>query len=162
MPDDENSTDSEGIKNLRKQFEDQAKQLKAVNEQLAKYQSQERQSTVADILKAKGVNPKAASLYSGEDVSEDAVSKWAQDYAEVFGAASASEGSGQQSDANAQAAARVAGATFSIPQSRAVATDGRVLGDPNEILHAIKTLPMEELVKLGYMPSEAASQFLAR
>lgn len=152
--DNENSTDSEGIRNLRKQYEDQAKELKALRESLAGYQKAERQTTVASILKAKGLPEKAASLYSGEDVSEDAVGKWAENYADIFGAQPASTQSGTPADPNAAAAARMAAATQSSPSTQSIAPDGYVVGDPNEMLHAIKTLPYEELVKLGYMPKQ--------
>lgn len=155
---DENEThensDSNGIANLRKQYEEQKKQNDALLAELNSFRSEKRQATVAEVLKAKGVSPAAAKLYSGEDVSEDAVGKWLEENADVFGAPS------KQIDPNEADAARVAAASFG--NTAGVQQDpapGQVLGDPEQILHAIKTLPYEDLQKLGIMPQDKGQLF---
>ena len=76
--------DSEGIKNLRKQFEQQQKELAEARKQLDEFNKAKRQETVAELLKAKGVSPAAAKFYDGDDTSEDAVGKWVEAHADVL------------------------------------------------------------------------------
>lgn len=143
---DEFSDDSEGIKNLRKQFENLNKQNKELQEQLSTFQRRDRNKAVGDILKAKGVSEKAAKFYDGEDTSEDAVDKWLADNGDVFGIKQ------QESDANSDAVRRMADATYGSDYTVEATGQGAVVGNPEEIQRAIQTLPYDELVKLGYMP----------
>ena len=144
MSDETELNDSNGIANLRKQYEETQKALKEAQSELGQYRAEKRKASVAEVLKAKGLPERAASLYSGEDTSEDAVGKWVEEYADVFGVK-------QEEDPNAQAAERLAAA--STGNSASIQNAGKqVLGDPEAILHAIQTLPYDELVKLGYMP----------
>lgn len=148
------NSDSNGIANLRKQYEEQKKQNDQLLAELNSFRSEKRQATVAEVLKAKGVPAAAARLYQGDDVSEDAVGKWLEENADVFGAPS------RQVDPNEAAAARVAAASFG--NTAGVQQDpapGQVLGDPEQILHAINTLPYEELQKLGLMPKDTGNLF---
>lgn len=146
--DNENGNEGGGIAQLRKEFEARGKQLEEAQAMLAKYQAQERSSTVGQILKAKGLTEGHAKFYTADDVSEDAVSKWAEENAEFFGATPA----GNEPDPNAEAARRAAalmgGNSSSIQNS-----DAQPLGDPDAIMKAIQTLPYDELVKQGYMPA---------
>jgi hypothetical protein len=152
---DENAPldEGDGIKNLRKQYDETAKELKAAREELAKFQAEKRAVSVAEVFKAKNLPEKAATLYQGEDTSPEAVSKWIEEYGDVFGVQAQTQA--PANDPNAQAAQRVSqqshGTVDSIQNGP---VDTAVLGNPEEILRAIQTLPMDELVKLGYMPSD--------
>lgn len=147
MSDDEFSEDTDGIKQLRQHAKDTADALKAANEQLAKYQAQERDATVKSVLKAKGLPEKAATFYQG-DASEDAVSKWVDENADIFGVRPSG-----QNDGNAAAAAAVAAASYgAAPVDPGLGPDRKVYGDPGELLKLLKTLPYAEAVKLGLLP----------
>lgn len=138
----------EGIKNLRKQYEALKKQNDELLGQLTTFQAEKRQSTVSEVLKAKGLPATAAKLYHGEDVSEEAVGKWLEEFADVFGVKS------NENDANAQNAQRVSAASGGVADSIATGEGKQpILGNPEEIANAIKTLPYEELQRLGYMPA---------
>lgn len=140
----ESENDSEGIASLRKAHKEAQAALKAAQEELSEFRSVKRQQSVAEALKAKGLPEKAASLYTGDDTSEDAVGKWVEQYADVFGVK-------QEDDANAQAAQRLSAAQ--VGNSANVQNAGKqILGDPAEMLQLIQNTPYEELVKLGYMP----------
>lgn len=156
--DENGAEESEGIKNLRKQYEAIAKQNKELTEQLGMYQAKERSNTVGDILKAKGFSPKAATFYTADDVSEDAVGKWVEEHGDVLvkEATSNGESNSQQrvQDANALAAQRLIGEAQPDALGIAAPAGNNNLGDPQEVLRAIQTLPMAELQKLGYMPTE--------
>lgn len=151
LEDESNEHDSEGIKNLRKQYNATKKERDEFQKELAAYRQKERSATVAEILKAKGIPSSAAKFYTAEDASEDAVGKWVEENADIFGKPSSPA---EKSDPNAEAAQRVAGASFGnhggIETQAGIG--GRVLGDPEEIAHALKTLPYEELQKMGLMP----------
>ena len=150
----EENNDGSDVGDLRKQYELQKKETTKLLEELNGFRKTARQASVAELLKAKGVPVGAAKFYDAEDVSEDAVNKWADAHKDVFGGAVAAplDGKPGELDQNALAAQRLAAITAG--REAAIDTDNRVLGDPEEIMRAIKTLPMEELVKLGYMPAD--------
>lgn len=141
-------SDSEGIKSLRKQYEQTAKELKETQARLAEYDQRERRESVAGILKAKGVSPSAAKFYSEDDVSEDAVGKWVEAHADVFGLGKAE--TNNEIDPNAEAARRVAEASFGATEDRP--SIGARVADPEEALRLMQTLPYDELVKHGLVP----------
>lgn len=156
----ENGTSGGG---LRKQLEEALERQKAMESELAQFRAGRRESSVAEILKAKGIPEKVAALYQDEDVSEAAVGKWADEYADVFGVTEGEGEQEQEQDPNSQAARRVSAASFGGGQQ--LQTDpapGKVLGDPEKMLAALQgptRLSYKELQRLGYMPSDGA--FLA-
>ena len=144
---DDNLNDSDGIANLRKQYDELKASLTERDKKIAAFEKKERNSSLGEILKAKGLKETVANHYSG-DVSEEAVTQWATD----LGLLSVSE-----NDANAEAARRAAAASGdsgSLSVDQSVTPGQRVLGDPEQILNALNTLPYAELVKLGYMPAD--------
>lgn len=143
--------EGEGIKNLRKEFEALKKQNAEKDARLAQYEQRDRQSTVASVLKAKGLSEKAAALYTGDDVSEDAVGKWVESYADVFGVQAQTQQT-SENDANAQAAQRTAAAAFENAEP-GFNNLGQVFGDPEEAEKLMRSLPYEELQKRGWVPS---------
>lgn len=141
----------EGIKNLRKQYDAMKKQNDELAKQLSAFQSEKRQATVAEILKAKGVPTSAAKLYTGDDASEDAVGKWIEDFADVFHVQT--EGKAGENDANANSVQRISAASFGQNTDAPGSTDGQpIMGDPVELLNYVRNAPMEELQRIGYMP----------
>jgi hypothetical protein len=150
MSDENINDEGEGIASLRKQYEATRKQNEDLAKELATFRNEKRQATITEVLKAKGLPEKAASLYSGDDVSEDAVVKWVSEYADVFGIKQ--EGTtAQAADPNAANAARVSAASFGAPGTEQF-TPGQPVGDPVELLHLMNTLPYEKLVELGLQP----------
>lgn len=156
MSDDDNFTDGtdggEGIKNLRKQYADTQKELKAALDELNSFRAAQRRESAADVFKAKGLDEAkakaAAKLYSGEDVSEDAVGKWLDEYRDLFPVTQGST----ENDANANNAARVAAASHGTADASGTGTTPVALGDPFEIARLLETLPYDEQVKVLGMP----------
>ena len=90
--DDEDTTsqpmnDSDVMKQLRKAKRADEKRIKELTEQLETFSKAQRETVIKKVLETKGVSPKAARLIMNElqDVSEDSVSNWLDDNAEVFG-----------------------------------------------------------------------------
>lgn len=78
------------VRELRKQNRELAKQNKALSEKLGGYEKQARTTSLADLLKAKGVNPKAAKYFPTDlDVSEENLAKWLEEDGDVFAPISA-------------------------------------------------------------------------
>jgi hypothetical protein len=157
--------EGEGIKSLRKEYNALKKQLEEQSAALGKYQAAERRNSVATALKAKfgdteeakAKAAKAASLYTGDDVSEDAVGKWLESYADVFGVNTPAPAS--QPDANALAAQRAAEASFEGLEFGTPPAGSPVHGDLDELTRAMQTLPVEELVKRGLLPDPSNGLF---
>jgi len=151
MSDDDelgDDNEGEGIKNLRKQFAALKKERDADQEELTKFRQGARTTSVAGILKAKGIPESAAKLYTAEDTSEDAVGKWLEEYGDVFHLSSG------ESDENSKNAQRVSAASFGGTTSTDPSTGKPVFGDLDEMRIALDTLPREELEKLGYIPPD--------
>lgn len=77
------STGDNGIKQMRKQFRElqrRAKELEDANVALA---AKVRTNTIAEVLAAKGVNPKVARLIP-TDVAEDGIEAWLEDMKDVL------------------------------------------------------------------------------
>lgn len=148
-----NGGEGSGIANLRKEFENLKKQLRERDEELNGLRAEKRTRSVADVLKAKGVDEtkaaKAASLYNGADASEEAVGKWLEDFGDVFGL----NQQAQQQDAQQQAEIqRVQQAAFGTQPSIGQPPANAFVVDPVEALAAMQSLPYEQLVQQGYLP----------
>jgi hypothetical protein len=147
--DDASGNEGEGIKSLRKEFEALKRANAEKDAALAKYQKQERQASVAGVLKAKGLPEKVASLYQGDDASEEAVGKWIEEFGDVFGIQQQ-----KQNDAEQEQAKRVQNATFGSPDTPLDKPPaGRLVGDPSELLAQMKSLSYEQLVEQGLLPN---------
>jgi hypothetical protein len=93
--DDDLDTDNEAqmdgsdlLKKLRKAKRADEKRIKELTEQLEGFSKAQRESTVKAILEQKGVNQKAARLVLKDldgDFSEEAVSNWLDENADLFG-----------------------------------------------------------------------------
>ena len=79
---------SDLLKKLRKAKRADEKRIKELTEQLEGFSKAQRESTVKAILEQKGVNQKAARLVLKDldgDFSEEAVTNWLDDNADLFG-----------------------------------------------------------------------------
>lgn len=75
------------VKKLRKAKRADEKRIKELTEQLEGLSKAQRERVVKEVLEAKGVNLKAARLVLKDldDVSEESVSNWLDDNADLFG-----------------------------------------------------------------------------
>jgi hypothetical protein len=96
--DDQDTTEFSGdgsdlLKKLRKAKRSDEKRIKELTEQLETLSKSQRERTVKEVLEKKGVNAKAARLVLKDldDVSEESVSNWLDDNADLFGLTVASE-----------------------------------------------------------------------
>ena len=78
---------SDLLKKLRKAKRADEKRIKELTEQLETFSKAQRESTVKSVLEKKGVNLKAARLVMKDldDISEESVSNWLDDNADLFG-----------------------------------------------------------------------------
>lgn len=79
---------SEAMKQLRKAKRADEKRIKELTEKLEAFDKAQRESVIKKVLENKGVSPKAARLIVRElegDISEDTVSNWIDDNADMFG-----------------------------------------------------------------------------
>lgn len=73
------------VRDLRKQLRDKGKAEKDLNAEVDKLKSQLRETNVSNVLKAKGVKPKVASLIPTDvEPTEEAIEKWLTEWGDVF------------------------------------------------------------------------------
>lgn len=84
---------SDLLKKLRKAKRADEKRIKELTEQLEGFSKAQREAIVKSTLEKKGVNQKAARLVMKdlEEISEDSVSNWLNDNADLFGLSQAPE-----------------------------------------------------------------------
>jgi hypothetical protein len=81
-------SDSDAMKQLRKAKRSDEKRIKELTEKLEAFDKAQRETVIKKVLESKGVSPKAARLIVRElegDVTEDSVSNWVDDNADMFG-----------------------------------------------------------------------------
>ena len=87
--DDDFDTDSSGndlVKQLRKQLKAKEKELSEKESALTNLSKTQRERAIKDALASRGVNSKIAVFIPQDiDPTEESVSKWLEDYADVFG-----------------------------------------------------------------------------
>lgn len=165
MSDETNTgqNDTGGIAQLRKQVEEQAKQLTALSEENAGLRAEKRTTDVASTLKAKGLDEKrAASLakfYSGEDASAESVGKWLDENADAFGVTQGSQqtppaANAPSGDPNVAAAQAVQQAAFgTTTPTNPPAGAPIVVGDPAELQRLYEGgASVEQLQAMGLFP----------
>ena len=82
------NTEEGAMKSLRKAKRADEKRIKELTEQLETFTKAQREAVIKKVLETKGVSPKAARLVAREiegDFTEETVSNWLDDNAEVFG-----------------------------------------------------------------------------
>ena len=85
--DDFDTNDSSDlVKQLRKAAKQKDKELAELRSQFDGLSKAQRERTIKDALERRGVNQKIASFIPQDiDPTEESVSKWLEDYADVFG-----------------------------------------------------------------------------
>ena len=87
--DDDFDTDSSGndlVKQLRKQLKAKEKELSEKDSALNNLSKTQRERAIKDALASRGVNSKIAAFIPQDiDPTEESVSKWLEDYSDVFG-----------------------------------------------------------------------------
>jgi hypothetical protein len=87
--DDDFTTDDSSndlVKQLRKASKQKDKELNELKAQFESLNKAQRERAIKDALAARGVNSKIASFIPQDiDPTEESVSKWLEDYADVFG-----------------------------------------------------------------------------
>ena len=74
------------VKQLRKASKQKDKELQELRSQFESLSKGQRERAIKDALAARGVNSKIASFIPQDiDPTEESVSKWLEDYADVFG-----------------------------------------------------------------------------
>lgn len=111
-------SDSDLIKSLRKALKDAAKTIKEKDDVLGEYSKKARASSLADVLKEKGLdNPKITKLYPADaETTPEAVDAWLTEFGDVFGI----DRQESTADTASQNAARdIAGASANAPAGNA-------------------------------------------
>ena len=86
--DDEITTDTSNdlVKQLRKAAKQKDKELQELRSQFESLNKGQRERAIKDVLASRGVNSKIASFIPQDiDPTEESLSKWLDDYADVFG-----------------------------------------------------------------------------
>ncbi len=87
--DDDFTTDDSSndlVKQLRKASKTKDKELQELRSQFESLNKSQRERAIKDALAARGVNSKIASFIPQDiDPTEESVSKWLEEYADVFG-----------------------------------------------------------------------------
>ena len=87
--DDDFDTDSSGndlVKQLRKATKQKDKELSELKAQFESLNKAQRERAIKDALASRGVNSKIAAFIPQDiDPTEESVSKWLEDYSDVFG-----------------------------------------------------------------------------
>ena len=79
-------SDTDLVRKLRKDLKQAQKRNKELEGSLGELSKAQRERIIKDAFASKGVNPKIASFVPQDiDASEEAVSQWLENYADVFG-----------------------------------------------------------------------------
>ena len=79
-------TGNDLVKQLRKASKQKDKELAELRSQFDGLSKAQRERSIKDALASRGINPKIASFIPQDiDPTEESVSKWLEDYADVFG-----------------------------------------------------------------------------
>ena len=83
---DTNDSSNDLVKQLRKAAKQKDKELQELRAQFDGLNKAQRERAIKDALASRGVNSKIASFIPQDiDPTEESVSKWLEDYADVFG-----------------------------------------------------------------------------
>ena len=83
---DTNDSSNDLVKQLRKASKAKDKELNELKAQFESLNKAQRERAIKDALASRGVNSKIASFIPQDiDPTEESVSKWLEDYADVFG-----------------------------------------------------------------------------
>jgi hypothetical protein len=136
----ESSNDgSSAMKQLRRANAQQAKQIKDLQEKLDGTNKGLRERSIKDVLSQRGLNPKIAAFVPADlEPDEASISKWVDDYADVFGGAS-------KTDTGPTMSQEDIGSLKAMDQT--TAGGGAPMGQ-DALLERVKTMPIDELLAL--------------
>ena len=81
-----NDSSNDLVKQLRKAAKQKDKELQELRSQFENLSKGQRERAIKDVLASRGVNSKIASFIPQDiDPTEESLSKWLDDYADVFG-----------------------------------------------------------------------------
>jgi hypothetical protein len=79
-------SDTDLVKKLRKALKVEQKRNKDLESTLGELSKSQRERVLKDVFASRGVNPKVAAFVPGDlDASEEAISSWLEQNAEIFG-----------------------------------------------------------------------------
>lgn len=79
------------VKKLRRAERAQQKRIKELESELTTVRKSQRDSTIKSVLESKGISSKVAAFVPQDiALSEDAITSWIEDYADVFGVSASS------------------------------------------------------------------------
>jgi hypothetical protein len=88
MNDWDDSNESEGMKNMRKQLKKQAEELKAFRAEREQWTQQNRGAVISQALASRGLDAKVAKFYPSDlGTDEESVDKWFNENKDIFGPA---------------------------------------------------------------------------
>ena len=83
----EETPETNGMKKLRKQYEEQQAQIKLLMEQNSKLMAVQNTVSVSDTLAKNGLDPRVARFYPSDAATdEESVTKWVDENKDIFGA----------------------------------------------------------------------------
>jgi hypothetical protein len=89
---DEQPQSNDLVKKLRKADRAKEKRIRELETELGGLRSMQREATIKSVLENKGVNPKVAKFIPDDiELSAEAVDKWIEDNADIFGLVKAQE-----------------------------------------------------------------------
>lgn len=88
MNDWDDSNESEGMKNLRKQLKKLGEQVTALQAEKSTWETQNRGNVVRDALTSRGLDAKVAKFYPADlGTDDESVDKWFNENKDIFGPA---------------------------------------------------------------------------
>ncbi len=119
-----NDSSNDLVKQLRKASKQKDKELQELRSQFENLSKGQRERAIKDVLATRGVNSKIASFIPQDiDPTEESLSKWLDDYADVFGyesgqtQASPSPKRGKSQGEGARSCARITAAAARLTAS---------------------------------------------
>lgn len=148
------SKDNDVLRALRKENRAKEKQIKELSERLSGLAQQARERSVKDVLTAKGLSPKIAKFIPEDMTSEEEVSSWVEENAEIFGGIPAA--AGEETDGAGPRPDLAALSQISQMQSTGQPFDG----DADQIAALIRSARTpEELNKVIFGTTEGPNAF---
>lgn len=152
--------DTQLVRDLRKQLREASKTIKEQAAKIEASAARDRAATVADILKGKGVNPKAANLIPSDlEASEEAISGWLAEYGEVLNIAPAGDGGGGEGEAE-QEGKGASGVNSETVEAMRRAQATEQAGQPAGVVLGVDELN-KAMAETDDMTFDQAIQFLA-
>lgn len=142
--DDENNDQSDLPADLRKQLREKDKELNQLREEFAKVAKRDRERTLKDVFTEKGVKPGVIKFFPADaEVTEESVSAWLTENAELFGIEVQSQEQSQEQQQTPAPEVPGAYARLNALQSPSVST-----GQAADLQHRILNSTEAELLAL--------------